>query len=176
VVWWCFRAPSLATGFSAVSGENFLWTPAIHVLEKEDNLLSVRTPRREWRRLGISVIGGKLIVQREKRRAESEVKKERFSYIETLTGSSLSLVNHIPSIVDSNDIYTIQSRRSRKSIWPKMVDVQPRKEINVMAKKEQKLVGRKTRTVSQCAKSTRPKIVARPTKEGQCDSKIKKQV
>jgi len=56
---------SLPTWFS---GENMLWTPAIHVLEKKTNLLLSWTPGREWRRLSISVIGGKLISRRKEGR------------------------------------------------------------------------------------------------------------
>ena len=150
---------SLPTWFS---GENMLWTPAIHVLEKEDKfVVKFELPGVNEEDLGISVIGGKLIVQGEKK-AESEVKKKGYSYVETSYGSfSRSIM--IPSIVDLEMISADFNKGVLEINLPKMADVQPKK-INVLANKEQKAVGKKTETVSGAAK-VKPKIAASQPKK-----------
>ena len=150
---------SLPTWFS---GENILWTPAIHVLEKEDKfVVKFELPGVNEEDLGISVIGGKLIVQGEKK-AESEVKKKGYSYVETSYGSfSRSIM--IPSIVDLEMISADFNKGVLEINLPKMADVQPKK-INVLANKEQKAVGKKTETVSGAAK-VKPKIAASQPKK-----------
>jgi HSP20 family protein len=150
---------SLPTWFS---GENMLWTPAIHVLEKEDKfVIKFELPGVNDEDLGISIIGGKLIVQGEKK-AESEVKKKGYSYVETSYGSfSRSIM--IPSIVDLEMISADFNKGVLEINLPKMADVQPKK-INVLANKEQKAVGKKTETVSGAAK-VKPKIAASQPKK-----------
>ena len=150
---------SLPTWFS---GENMLWTPAIHVLEKEDKfVVKFELPGVNEEDLGISIIGGKLIVQGEKK-AESEVKKKGYSYLETSYGSfSRSIM--IPSIVDLEMISADFNKGVLEINLPKMADVQPKK-INVLANKEQKAVGKKTETVSGAAK-VKPKIAASQPKK-----------
>ena len=150
---------SLPTWFS---GENMLWTPAIHVLEKEDKfVVKFELPGVNEEDLGISIIGGKLIVQGEKK-AESEVKKKGYSYVETSYGSfSRSIM--IPSIVDLEMISADFNKGVLEINLPKMADVQPKK-INVLANKEQKAVGKKTETVSGAAK-VKPKIAASQPKK-----------
>jgi HSP20 family protein len=139
-----------------------LWTPAIHVLEKEDKfVVKFELPGVNEEDLGISVIGGKLIVQGEKK-AESEVKKKGYSYVETSYGSfSRSIM--IPSIVDLEMISADFNKGVLEINLPKMADVQPKK-INVLANKEQKAVGKKTETVSGAAK-VKPKIAASQPKK-----------
>ena len=151
---------SLPTWFS---GENMLWTPAIHVLEKEDKfVVKFELPGVNEEDLGISIIGGKLIVQGEKK-AESEVKKKGYSYVETSYGSfSRSIM--IPSIVDLEMISADFNKGVLEINLPKMADIQPKK-INVMANKEQKAVGKKTETVSNAAKINSPKIAASQPKK-----------
>ena len=150
---------SLPTWFS---GENMLWTPAIHVLEKEDKfVVKFELPGVNEEDLGISIIGGKLIVQGEKK-AESEVKKKGYSYVETSYGSfSRSIMS--PSIVDLEMISADFNKGVLEINLPKMADVQPKK-INVLANKEQKAVGKKTETVSGAAK-VKPKIAASQPKK-----------
>jgi HSP20 family protein len=150
---------SLPTWFS---GENMLWTPAIHVLEKEDKfVVKFELPGVNEEDLGISIIGGKLIVQGEKK-AESEVKKKGYSYVETSYGSfSRSIM--IPSIVDLEMISADFNKGVLEINLPKMADIQPKK-INVLANKEQKAVGKKTETVSGAAK-VKPKIAASQPKK-----------
>ena len=150
---------SLPTWFS---GENMLWTPAIHVLEKEDKfVVKFELPGVNEEDLGISIIGGKLIVQGEKK-AESEVKKKGYSYVETSYGSfSRSIM--IPSIVDLEMISADFNKGVLEINLPKMADIQPKK-INVKANKEQKVVGKKTETVSGAAK-VKPKIAASQPKK-----------
>jgi len=144
------------------SGESMLWTPAIHVLEKEDKfVVKFELPGVNEEDLSISVIGGKLIVQGEKK-AESEVKKKGYSYVETSYGSfSRSIM--IPSIVDLEMISADFNKGVLEINLPKMADIQPKK-INVLANKEQKAVGKKTETVSGAAK-VKPKIAASQPKK-----------
>jgi HSP20 family protein len=145
------------------SGENALWTPAIHVLEKDDKfVVKFELPGVNEEDLGIAIIGGKLIVEGEKR-AESEVKKKGYSYLETSYGSfSRSIM--IPSIVDLEMISADFNKGVLQINLPKMADVQPKK-INLAANKEQKVVGPKTETVSSAAKINPPKIAASQSKK-----------
>ena len=151
---------SLPTWFS---GENALWTPAIHVLEKDDKfVVKFELPGVNEEDLGISIIGGKLIVQGEKR-AESEVKKKGYSYLETSYGSfSRSIM--IPSIVDLEMISADFDKGVLEIDLPKMADIQPKK-INVKANKEQKAVEKKTESVPKAAKINPPKIAASQPKK-----------
>ena len=151
---------SLPTWFS---GENALWTPAIHVLEKDDKfVVKFELPGVNEEDLGISIIGGKLIVQGEKR-AESEVKKKGYSYLETSYGSfSRSIM--IPSIVDLEMISADFDKGVLEIDLPKMADIQPKK-INVKANKEQKAVAKKTESVPKPAKINPPKIAASQPKK-----------
>ena len=151
---------SLPTWFS---GENMLWTPAIHVLEKEDKfVVKFELPGVNEEDLGISIIGGKLIVQGEKK-AESEVKKKGYSYVETSYGSfSRSIM--IPSIVDLEMISADFNKGVLEINLPKMADIQPKK-INVKANKEQKAVAKKTESVPKPAKINPPKIAASQPKK-----------
>jgi HSP20 family protein len=151
---------SLPTWFS---GENALWTPAIHVLEKDDKfVVKFELPGVNEEDLGISIIGGKLIVQGEKR-AESEVKKKGYSYLETSYGSfSRSIM--IPSIVDLEMISADFNKGVLEINLPKIVDIQPKK-INVTANKVQKVTGKKTETVSSAGKINSPKIAASQPKK-----------
>jgi HSP20 family protein len=166
-----FGPKSLPTWFS---GENMLWTPAIHVLEKEDKfVVKFELPGVNEEDLGISIIGGKLIVQGEKK-AESEVKKKGYSYVETAYGSfSRSIM--IPSIVDLEMISADFNKGVLEINLPKMADIQPKK-INVLANKEQKEVGKKTATVSGAAKVSSPKISASQPKKVAAPAKKKASV
>ena len=156
------------------SGENMLWTPAIHVLEKEDKfVVKFELPGVNEEDLGISIIGGKLIVQGEKK-AESEVKKKGYSYVETAYGSfSRSIM--IPSIVDLEMISADFNKGVLEINLPKMADIQPKK-INVLANKEQKEVGKETATVSGAAKVSSPKIAASQPKKVAAPAKKKASV
>ena len=158
---------SLPTWFS---GENMLWTPAIHVLEKEDKfVVKFELPGVNEEDLGISVIGGKLIVQGEKK-AESEVKKKGYSYVETSYGSfSRSIM--IPSIVDLELISADFNKGVLEINLPKMADIQPKK-INVLANKGQKVVGKTT----DAAKVSSPKIAASQPKKVAAPAKKKASV
>jgi len=158
---------SLPTWFS---GENMLWTPAIHVLEKEDKfVVKFELPGVNEEDLGISVIGGKLIVQGEKK-AESEVKKKGYSYMETSYGSfSRSIM--IPSIVDLEMISADFNKGVLEINLPKMADIQPKK-INVLANKGQKVVGKTT----DAAKVSSPKIAASQPKKVAAPAKKKASV
>jgi HSP20 family protein len=151
---------SLPTWFSS---ENMLWTPAIHVLEKEDKfVVKFELPGVNEEDLGIAVIGGKLIVEGEKK-AESEVKKKGYSYVETSYGSfSRSIM--IPSIVDIEMISADFNKGILEIDLPKMAGIQPKK-INVKASKEQKVVEKKTEAVSGAAKINSPKIAASQPKK-----------
>jgi HSP20 family protein len=155
-----FEPKSLPTWFS---GENMLWTPAIHVLEKEDKfVVKFELPGVNEEDLGISIIGGKLVVQGEKK-AESEVKKKGYSYVETSYGSfSRSIM--IPSIVDLEMISADFNKGVLEINLPKMADIQPKK-IKVLANKEQKAIGKKTEKVSGAAKINSPKIAASQPKK-----------
>ena len=158
---------SLPTRFS---GENMLWTPAIHVLEKEDRfVVKFELPGVNDEDLGISIIGGKLIVQGEKK-AESEVKKKGYSYVETSYGSfSRSIM--IPSIVDLEMISADFNKGVLEIELPKMADIQPKK-INVLANKGQKVVGKTT----DAAKVSSPKIAASQPKKVAAPAKKKASV
>ena len=158
---------SLPTWFS---GENMLWTPAIHVLEKEDKfVIKFELPGVNDEDLGISIIGGKLIVQGEKK-AESEVKKKGYSYVETSYGSfSRSIM--IPSIVDLEMISADFNKGVLEINLPKMADIQPKK-INVLANKGQKVVGKTT----DAAKVSSPKIAASQPKKVAAPAKKKASV
>jgi len=119
--------------------------------------------------LGISVIGGKLIVQGEKK-AESEVKKKGYSYMETSYGSfSRSIM--IPSIVDLEMISADFNKGVLEINLPKMADIQPKK-INVLANKGQKVVGKTT----DAAKVSSPKIAASQPKKVAAPAKKKASV
>jgi HSP20 family protein len=146
---------SLPTWFS---GENMLWTPAIHVLEKEDKfVVKFELPGVDEEDLGIAIVGGKLIVQGEKK-AESEVKKKGYSYVETSYGSfSRAIV--IPAIVDIQMISADFDKGVLKIDLPKMVGIEPKK-IKVLAKKEQKVGAKKTETTARAGKISSPKVAA----------------
>jgi hypothetical protein len=119
--------------------------------------------------LGISIIGGKLIVQGEKK-AESEVKKKGYSYVETSYGSfSRSIM--IPSIVDLEMISADFNKGILEINLPKMADIQPKK-INVLANKGQKVVGKTT----DAAKVSSPKIAASQPKKVAAPAKKKASV
>jgi HSP20 family protein len=146
---------SLPTWFS---GENMLWTPAIHVLEKEDKfVVKFELPGVDEEDLGIAIVGGKLIVQGEKK-AESEVKKKGYSYVETSYGSfSRAIV--IPAIVDIQMISADFDKGVLEIDLPKMVGIEPKK-IKVLAKKEQKVGAKKTETIARAGKISSPKVAA----------------
>jgi HSP20 family protein len=151
---------SLPTWFS---GENGLWTPAIHVLEKEDKfVVKFELPGVNEEDIGISVIGGKLIVQGEKK-AESEVKKKGYSYRETSYGSFSRSIT-IPSIVDAEWI----SARFEKGVLeidlPKIEDIQPKK-INLTSSEKAKAIGEEPETASSVLGIDLPKIVESPPKK-----------
>jgi HSP20 family protein len=128
------------------SGETGLWTPAIHVLEKEDKFVAkFELPGVNEEDVGISVIGDKLIVQGEKK-AESEVKKKGYSYRETSYGS-FSRSIPIPSIVDADRISANFDKGVLEIDLPKIAEIQPKK-INVAANKRAKAIEKETETPS----------------------------
>jgi HSP20 family protein len=143
------RSQSLPSGFDNIFGQPFLpaswrgffgdetvWAPAIHVLEKEDKFVAkVELPGVHEEDISVSVVGDMLVVEGEKE-AESEVKKKGYSYSETLYGSfSRSIA--IPSIVDADRITANFDKGVLEIDLPKAVEIKPKK-IDVTAKKKEK--------------------------------------
>ena len=95
-----FGQPFLPASWRGFFGEETVWSPAIHVLEKEDKFVAkVELPGVHEEDISVSVVGDMLVVEGEKE-AESEVKKKGYSYNETSYGSfSRSIA--IPSVVDA---------------------------------------------------------------------------
>ena len=125
--------PAWSRGFF---GDEAVWAPAIHVLEKEDKfVVKVELPGVHEDNISVSVVGDMLVVEGEKE-AESEVKKKGYSYSETSYGS-FSRTIAIPSIVNADTITANFDQGVLEIDLPKAVDVKPKK-VSVTTKKKPK--------------------------------------
>jgi len=131
-----FGQPLLPAWWGGYLGDEAVWAPAIHVLEKEDKFVAkVELPGVHQEDISVSIVGDTLIVEGEKE-AESEVKKKGYSYRETSYGSfSRSIA--IPSIVDAGRIAANFDKGVLEIDLPKAVQVKPKK-VDITAKKKAK--------------------------------------
>ena len=131
-----FGQPFLPTSWGGFFGNEAMWAPPIHVLEKEDKFVAkVELPVVHEEDVSVSVMGDMLVVEGEKE-AESEVKKKGYSYSETSYGSfSRSIA--IPSIVDADKIAANFDKGVLEIDLPKAVEVKPKK-VSVTTKKKPK--------------------------------------
>jgi HSP20 family protein len=124
--------------------EERVWAPAIDVLEKEDRfLVKVELPGVREEDLNVSVAGGTLTIEGEKR-AESEVKKKGYYYSETSYGSFSRSIT-IPSTVDASKIEANYDKGVLEITLPKAPEVKPKK-ITVAVKKKEAASKKKENT------------------------------
>jgi HSP20 family protein len=135
--------PSLWRGFA---GEEGIWAPAIHVLEKENKFIAkVELPGVHDEDVSVSIVGDMLVVEGEKE-AESEVKQKGYSYSETSYGSfSRSIA--IPSVVDIDKITANFDKGVLEIDLPKSAQVKPKK-VSVTTRKKPKTVVKERTTPS----------------------------
>ena len=136
-----FGQPFLPSSWGGFFNDAAMWSPPIHVLEKEDKFVAkVELPGVHEEDVSVSLVGDMLIVEGEKE-AESEVKKKGYSYRETSYGSfSRSIV--IPSIIDIDRIAANFDKGVLEIDLPKAVEVKPRK-VSVTTKKKPKTAVKK---------------------------------
>ncbi len=145
------------------SGETGLWTPAIHVLEKEDKFVAkFELPGVNEEDIGISIMGDRLIVQGEKK-AESELKKKGYFYRETSYGSFSRSIT-IPSIVDTDWISANFDKGILEIDLPKIPEIQPKK-ISVTANKRAKAIGNEIEKASSSLEIDVPKTAKTQSKK-----------
>lgn len=138
-----FSQPFLPASWRGIFGEEAVWAPAIHVLEKEDKFVAkVELPGVHEEDISVSVVGDMLVVEGEKE-AESEVKKKGYFYSETSYGSFAPIIA-IPSIVDSGRITANFDKGVLEIDLPKAVDVKPKK-VSVTTKKKPKTAAKEPR-------------------------------
>ena len=131
-----FGQPFLPARWGGFFGDEAMWAPAIHVLEKEDKFVAkVELPGVHEEDVSVLVLGDMLIVEGEKE-ADSEVKKKGYSYSETSYGS-FSRSIPIPSIVDADRITANFDKGVLEIDLPKAVEVKPKK-VRVTTKKKEK--------------------------------------
>ena len=130
-----FGRPFLPGIWRAFPSEDMVWAPAIEVLEKEDKfLVKVELPGVNEEDVNVSIAGGTLTIEGEKR-AESEVKKKGYHYTETSYGSFSRSIT-IPSTVDVGKIEASYDKGVLELTLPKAPEVKPKK-ITVAAKKKE---------------------------------------
>ena len=136
-----FGQSFLPSSWGGFFNDEAMWSPPIHVLEKEDKFVAkVELPGVHEEDVSVSVLGDMLIVEGEKE-AESEVKKKGYSYSETSYGSfSRSIA--IPSIVDVDRIAANFDKGVLEIDLPKAVEVKPKK-VSVTTKKKPKIIAKK---------------------------------
>ena len=147
-----FGRPFLPGIWRVFPSEEFVWAPAIDVLEKEDKfLVKVELPGVKEEDVNVTVAGGTLTIEGEKK-AESEVKKKGYYYSETSYGSFSRSIT-IPSTVDASKIEASYDKGVLEITLPKTPEVKPKK-IAVAAKKRRESASRKERgTISKKEKA-----------------------
>ncbi len=131
-----FGQPFLTAWGKGFFGDDAVWAPSIHVLEKEDKFVAkVELPGVHEEDIGISVVGDMLVVEGEKE-SESEVKEKGYSYSETSYGSFYRSIT-IPSIVDADRITGNFDKGVLEIDLPKAAEVKPKK-VSVTTKKKPK--------------------------------------
>jgi len=136
-----FGQPFLPSIWTGLFGDEAMWAPAIHILEKEDKFVAkVELPGVHEEDINVSIVGDMLVVEGEKE-AESEVKKKGYSYSETSYGSFSRSIS-IPSIVDVDKIVANFDKGVLEIDLPKSVEVKPKK-VNVSTKKKPKAATKK---------------------------------
>jgi len=135
-----FGQPFLPASWGSFLGEEQMWAPAIHILEKDDKFVAkVELPGVQEEDINVSIVGDVLVVEGEKE-SDSEVKKKGYSYSETSYGS-FSRSIPIPSIVDAEGIIANFDKGILEIDPPKMVQLMPKK-VNVTTKKKPKTIGK----------------------------------
>ena len=123
-----FAQPFLPGPWRGIFGDEAIWAPAIHVLEKEDKFVAkVELPGVNEEDINVSVVGDMLVVEGEKE-AESEVKRKGYSYSETSYGSFSRSIT-IPSIVDANKITANFDKGVLEIDLPKAEESSPKKSV-----------------------------------------------
>jgi len=141
-----FGQPFLPSSWMGFFGDEAVWAPAIHVLEKEDKYVAkVELPGVHEEDISVAVVGDMLVVEGEKE-AESGVKKKGYSYSETSYGSFARSIS-IPSIVNVDGIVANFDKGVLEIDLPKAVEVKPKK-VNVTTKKKAKVSTKKGSTPS----------------------------
>jgi len=150
-----FGQPFLPTSWKGFLGDETVWAPAIHVLEKEDKFVAkVELPGVNEEDISVSVVGDMLVVEGEKE-AESEVKKKGYSYSETSYGS-FSRPIAIPSIVDVDRIAANFDKGVLEIDLPKAVEIKPKK-LRVTTKKKPKTAAKEEPTTASGEKESTKK-------------------
>jgi HSP20 family protein len=136
-----FGRPFLPGIWRAFPSEEMVWAPAIDVLEKEDKfLVKVELPGVKEEDVNVTVVGGTLTIEGEKK-AESEVTKKGYHYTETSYGSFSRSIT-MPSTVDASKIEANYDKGILEITLPKAPEVKPKK-ITVAAKKKEEAASKK---------------------------------
>jgi HSP20 family protein len=139
-----FGQPFLPARWRGFLGDEAVWAPAIHVLEKEDKFVAkVELPGVHDEDISVSIVGDMLVVEGEKE-AESEVKKNGYSYSETSYGSFSRSIT-IPSNIDTERIAANFDKGVLEIDLPKAVEVKSKK-VSVTAKKKPKAIAKEEPT------------------------------
>ncbi len=130
-----FGRPYLPGIWRLFPSEEMVWAPAIDVLEEEDKFsVKVELPGVEEEDVNVSVAGGTLTIEGEKK-AESEVKKKGYYYSEASYGSFSRSIT-IPSSVDASKIEANYDKGVLEITLPKAPEVKPKKITVANRKKE----------------------------------------
>jgi HSP20 family protein len=123
------------------SNEIEFWAPAINVTEKEDKFVAkIELQGVHEEDVDVIIAGDMLIIEGEKE-AETEVKKEGYSYSETSYGSFSRSIS-IPSIVDVEKISANFDKGVLEIDLPKSEEIKPKK-VSVATGKKTKAVVKK---------------------------------
>lgn len=145
--------PFLPAPWKGFFGNEDVWAPAIHVIEKEDKFIAkVELPGVHEDDLSVSILGDMLVVEGEKQ-SESEVKKKGFSYSETAYGSFSRSIS-IPSIVDAGKISANFDKGILEIDLPKNAEVQPKKVSVTTEKKAKKMAKEEPAAIDAGKEST----------------------
>jgi HSP20 family protein len=130
-----FGRPFLPGIWRVFPSEEFVWAPAIDVVEEEDKFsVKVELPGVKEEDVNVTVAGTTLTIEGEKK-AESEVKRKGYYYSETTYGSfSRSII--IPSTVSASKIEANYDKGVLEITLPKAPDVKPKKIAVAVKKKE----------------------------------------
>jgi HSP20 family protein len=130
--------------------EEMVWSPAIDVVEKEDEfIVKVELPGVKENDIDISITGDTLTVSGEKR-SDSEVNKKGYYYSESTYGSFSRSVT-IPSTINTDKIEANCEEGVLEITLPKIPEVKPKK-ISVIAKKKERKNPKKTDEVTVAKK------------------------
>ena len=147
-----FGRPFFPTRWQGFFSESAMWSPPIHVLEKDDRfVIKVELPGVDQEDIDVSVIGDTLIIEGEKK-AESEVKRKGYSYSETSYGSFSRSIT-IPSTVNADKIAASYDKGVLEIDLPKAIEVKPKK-VSVTAKKSQKGAGKQEKPAAATQEET----------------------